>query len=41
LATVRVLDEFAPTERHTHDRSDKYRRALAALEGEAWITEWR
>lgn len=33
MATVSVLDEFAPTERRTHDRSDEYRRVVDALEG--------
>jgi hypothetical protein len=33
LATASVLDEFASTERHTHDRSDEYRRVVGLLEG--------
>jgi hypothetical protein len=32
LATVGMLGEHAPDERHTHERLDEYRRALDALE---------
>jgi hypothetical protein len=33
LAMASVLDVFAPAERHTHDRSDEYRRVVDVLEG--------